>query len=75
MIIDDSTTPRRALDEDATAATRQAGAAEHAPRRPKRGPWRLPRRTPSAGSRRPAPEHLMLVGPGGGLLWTSRHPR
>lgn len=75
MITDTSTLPRRALTEgaDLAASTPQAPIATR-PRRKKRGPWRLPHVAPSAGSRRPVSEYLMLVGPGGGTVWTSRRP-
>ena len=42
------------------------------PHLPKRGAWGLLRSLVSDDSRLPASDHLLLLGPNGGPVWTSR---
>ena len=81
MTTDTSTLPRRALverDDSATSTRRESplgtdrrrSAAR--PPRTKRGVGHLLRLLPLDESRQPTSDPLLLLGPNGGPLWTSR---
>jgi hypothetical protein len=81
MTTDTSTLPRRALLErdDSAIPTRRKSPLGTDRRRPaarppwtKRGGAHLPRLLLLDESRRPASDPLLLLGPNGGPLWTSR---
>ena len=81
MTTDTSTVPRRALLErdDSTTSTRRESPFGTDRRRPsarpprtKRGSGHLLRLLLSHESRQPASDPLLLLGPNGGPLWTSR---
>jgi len=81
MPTDTSTLPRRALverDDSATPTRRDSppgtGRRRLAARPPrtKRGGGHLLRLRLLEESRQPASDHLLLLGPNGGPLWTSR---
>ena len=81
MTTDTSTLPRRALLErdDSTTSTRRESPLGTDHRRPgarpprtKRGSGHLLRLLMPDESRQPASDLLLLLGPNGGPLWTSR---
>ena len=81
MTTDTSTLPRRALlerDESATPTRRESPLGNHRrrpaarPPRTKRGDRHLLRLLLHDQSRQPATDPLLLLGPNGGPLWTSR---
>jgi hypothetical protein len=81
MTTDTSTLPRRALVErdDSATPTRRESPLGTDPRRPaaqpprtKRGGGQLLRLLLPDESRQPASHLLLLLGPNGGPLWTSR---
>jgi hypothetical protein len=80
MTTDTSTLPRRALlerDESATPTRRESPSGNHRrrpaarPPRTRRGDGHLPRLLLDE-SRQPASDPMLLLGPNGGPLWTSR---
>jgi hypothetical protein len=80
MTTDISTLPPRALTEPdlpteshrpgPPIATEAPSAAR--PRRSRYGAWRALRQLLNGDGQQPARDHLLLLGPSGGPLWTSR---